>query len=148
MDKLMERFKALSIGEKIIIIAAIVLFIDGFLPWYSVSAEFAGFKVSASANGWQSPGGIWSMLAILIGLAMGGVIVTKSLAKEGTIPDNISGITWPKIFLGGGVATLVLVLIKLLSESSSLGFGFYIGIIATAALAGAGFLMFRAEKAA
>ena len=145
MDKLIERFQALSIGEKIIIIAGAVLFIDGFLPWYSIDLGPFG---SFTRSGWQSPGAIWSMLAILIGLAMGAVIVTKSLAKEGTIPDNISGVTWPKIFLGGGVAALVLVLIKLLSESSSLGFGFYIGIIATAALAGAGFLMFRAEKAA
>src|SRR3989304_6287125 len=60
MDKLLERFQALSIGEKIIIIAGLVLLIDGFLPWYSVSAEFAGVKVSASANGWESPGALWS----------------------------------------------------------------------------------------
>src|SRR3989304_2620183 len=66
MDKLIERFQALSIGEKIIIIAGAVLLIDGFLPWYSVSAEFAGVKVSASASGWESPGALWSMLAILI----------------------------------------------------------------------------------
>ena len=145
MDKLMERFKALSIGEKIIIVAAIVLFIDGFLPWYSVDlGPFGDF----TRSGWQSPGAIWSILAILIGLAMGGVIVTKSLATEGTIPDNISGVTWPKIFLGSGVAALVLVLIKLLNESSHLGFGFFIGIICVAALAVAGFLMYQEEKSA
>jgi len=145
MDKLMERFKALSIGEKIIIVAAIVLFIDGFLPWYSVDlGPFGDF----TRSGWQSPGAIWSILAILIGLAMGGVIVTKSLATEGTIPDNISGVTWAKIFLGSGVAALVLVLIKLLNESSHLGFGFFIGIICVAALAVAGFLMYQEEKSA
>jgi len=145
MDKLMERFKALSIGEKIILVAAVVLFIDGFLPWYSVDLGPIG---DFTRSGWQSPGAIWSMLAILIGLAMGAVIVTKSLAKEGTIPNNISGVTWPKIFLGGGVAALVLVLIKLLNESSYLGFGFYLGIICVAALAVAGVLMYRQEMAA
>ena len=145
MDKLMERFKALSIGEKIILVAAVVLFIDGFLPWYSVDLGPIG---DFTRSGWQSPGAIWSMLAILIGLAMGAVIVTKSLAKEGTIPNNISGVTWPKIFLGGGVAALVLVLIKLLNESSYLGFGFYLGIICVAALVVAGVLMYRQEMAA
>ena len=131
MDKLLERFNALSIGEKIIIIAGAVLLIDGFLPWYSVSAEFAGVKVSASASGWESPGAIWSMLAILIGIAMSGVVAVK-ISTEGVIPENVGGFTWPKIFCGGGVAALVLVVIKFLNESSNLGFGFYLGFIAAA----------------
>ena len=147
MDKLIERFQALSIGEKIIIIAGAVLLIDGFLPWYSVSAEFAGVKVSASASGWESPGAIWSMLAILIGIAMSGVVAVK-ISTEGVIPENVGGFTWPKIFLGGGVAALVLVVIKFLNESSNLGFGFYLGFIAAAALAVAGVLMYREESAA
>ena len=146
MDKWLEKFMALGVGEKIIIIAGIVLLIDGFLPWYSVSAEFGGVKVSASANGWESPGAIWSMLAILIGLAMSGVVAVKALT-EGVIPENVSGVTWPKIFLGGGVAVALLVLIKLLNESSHLGFGFWIGIICAAALAVGGVLLYREEMA-
>jgi hypothetical protein len=65
-----------------------------------------------------------------------------------TIPDNVSGFTWPKIHLGGGVLALVLVLIKLANESSYLGFAFYVGIIAAAALAVGGLLMYREEMAA
>ena len=144
MDKLMERFGALSIGEKIIIIAGAILFIDGFLPWYSIDFGPLG---SITRSGWQSPGAIWSMLAIVIGLAMAAVVVLKGLT-EVEIPDNVGGQSWPKILLGGGVAALVLVLIKLLNESSFLGFGFYLGIIAAAALAVGGFLMFREEQAA
>jgi len=147
MDKILEKFMALSIGEKIIIIAGLVLLIDGFLPWYSASAEFAGVKVSASASGWEAPGAIWSMLAILIGLAMAAVVILKGLT-EVEIPDDVGGQSWPRILLGGGVAALVLVVIKFLSESSNLGFGFYLGFIAAAALAAGGFLMFREESAA
>ena len=124
MDKLMERFKALSIGEKIIIIAAVVLFIDGFLPWYSASAEFAGIKVSASWSGWSGDLAIMSILALLIGLAMGGVVAVKNLATEGTLPDNIGGVTWPKIHLGAGIAALILVIIRFLNHSGDLSFGF------------------------
>src|SRR3990172_6997772 len=142
MDKLLERFKALSIGEKIIVIAGLVLLIDGFLPWYSVSIG----PYSASASGWESPGAIWSMLAILIGLAMAGVVAVK-ISTEGVIPENVGGFSWPKIFLGGGVAALVLVVIKFLNDSSSLGFGFYLGFIAAAALAVAGGLVYREEMA-
>src|SRR3989304_3934071 len=144
MDKLLEKFMALGIGEKIIIIARVVLFIDGFLPWYSVDLGPFG---SFTRSGWQSPGAIWSMIAILIGLAMAAVVILKGLT-EAEIPDNIGGVSWPKILLGGGVASLLLVVIKFLNESSSLGFGFYLGFIAAAALAGAGFLMYRDERAA
>jgi hypothetical protein len=146
MDRLIERFKAMSVGEKTIIIAGALLFIFGFFPWYSVSFEFLGESASVSANGWQAPGAIWSILAIFIGLAMAGVVALKSLA-EVVIPENVGGFSWPKIFFGGGVAVLAFVLIKLLSESSFMGFGFYLGIIAAAALAVGGFLMFREETA-
>jgi hypothetical protein len=144
MEKLVEKFMALGIGEKIIIIAGVVLFIDGFLPWYSVDLGPLG---NFTRNGWESPGAIWSILAVLVGLAMGAVVVVKGLT-ETEVPDNVGGFSWPRIMLGGGVAALVLVLIKLLNESSHLGFGFYLGILCALALAGGGFLMFREEQAA
>ena len=147
MDKLMERFMALSLGAKIVLIAGVVLFIDGFLPWYRVSFEIFGESVSASRSGWESPGAIWSILAIIIGLAMAVLVVLKDLTDV-EIPDNVGGLSWPKIFLGAGVAALLLVVIKFINESSHLGFGFYLGILAAIALAAAGFLMYREEAAA
>jgi hypothetical protein len=143
MEKWIEKFNALSLGEKIIIPAGAVLFICGFLPWYSVDLGV----VSVSRNGWESPGAIWSILAILVGLGMAGVVVVKNLGTM-EVPDNVGGFTWPKIYLGAGLAALLFLLIKLANESSYLGFAFYLGIIAAAALAVAGFLMFREESAA
>src|SRR3970040_3068324 len=98
MDNVLERFQALGIGEKIIILAGVVLFIGGFLPWYSIDLGPFG---SFTRSGWQSPGAIWSMLAILIGLAMAAVVVLKGLT-EVEIPDNVGGPSWPRILLGGG----------------------------------------------
>src|SRR3990170_1815574 len=99
MEKWLEKFMALGIGEKIIVIAGLILFIDGFLPWYDVDLGI----VSVTRSGWESPGGIWSILAILLGIAMSGVIAVKALT-EGGIPDNVGGVTWPKILLAvGGV---------------------------------------------
>jgi hypothetical protein len=144
MDKLVEKFMALSIGEKIIVIAGALLLIVGFLPWYSIDLGPLG---DFTRNGWQSPGALWSMLAILIGLAMAAVVVLKGLT-EVEIPDNVGGVSWPRILLGGGVAAFLFVLIKLLNENSYMGFGFYLGIICAAALAAGGFLMFREERAA
>jgi hypothetical protein len=144
MEKWMEKFNALSLGEKLILPAGVVLFIAGFLPWYSVDLGVLG---DYSHNGWQSPNAFWSVLAILLGLAMAGVVGLKAFGTA-TIPDNVGGVTWPKIHLGGGAAALLFLLIKFISDNDYTAFGFYLGIIAAAALAAGGFLMFREESAA
>jgi hypothetical protein len=144
MDKWMEKFNALSLGEKIILPAGVALFIVGFLPWYSVDLGVLG---DYSHNGWQSPNGFLSILAILIGLAMAGVVGLKAFGTA-TIPDNVGGVSWPKIHLGAGAAALLFLLIKFIGDNDYTAFGFYLGIIAAAALAAGGFLMFREESAA
>jgi hypothetical protein len=146
MEKWIEKYNALSVGEKIILPAGVVLFIVGFLPWYSVSASYGGFSASKSWNAWSEFDAFWSILAVLIGLAMAAVIVLKNLGTM-TIPDNVGGVTWPKIHLGAGVLALVFLLIKFLGNHDYTTFGLYLGIIAAAALAAGGLLMFREESA-
>ena len=141
MEKIIEKFQALGIGEKIILIAGIVLFVAGFLPWYSFDLGAFG---SVSRSGWQSPGAIWSIVPILIGMAMAGVIVVKTFTDV-ALPNDVGGQSWGRVYLAGGVVALLFVVIKFLTESSYLGFGFYLGFIAAAALAVAGILMFREE---
>ena len=142
MEQIIEKFKALRTPEKIIAVAGIALFIDGFLPWYRVSVG----PISVTANGWEAPGAIWSILAILIGTAMAGAVILKHFAGAG-LPDDVNGITWPLIYLGAGVASFAFVLLKFLNEPSYLGFAFYVGLIAVVALAVGGFLMYREETA-
>lgn len=139
-----EKFRATSVGEKIILAAALLLLIASFLPWYSFDLGVAG--VSIDRSGWQSPGALWSMLAVLVGLAMATVILVKLFASAGTLPDNVGGITWPKIMLGAGVFAVLLILIKLVNESSYMAIGFFLGIICVIALAVGGFFMFREEQ--
>jgi peptidoglycan/LPS O-acetylase OafA/YrhL len=141
-NDIVQKFTALSLGAKIILVAAVVLLIASFLPWYSVDLGPFG---SFDRSGWQSPGAIWSILAVLIGLVMAGQIVV-SVLSPGTLPDNVSGVTWPKIHLGLAGAAAVLILIKLLNESSHLAFGFFLGIICVAALVAGAFLMFQEEQ--
>jgi hypothetical protein len=147
MDEWIQKFTALSIGEKIIIPAGGFLFIDGFLPWYRVSEEVLGFSVNVSRNGWQSPGQFWSILAVFIGLAMAATVILKNFSQV-EIPDNVGGLSWPKLYLGGGAAALAFLLIKVLNESSYMSFGFYLGFLAAAALAAAGYLMYKEESEA
>ncbi len=157
MNDLVAKFKALSIGDKVIVVAGVALLIIGFLPWYHAgggNVNVAGFTVvnipSVNSNGWQSPGALWSIIAILLGLAMAGVIGVRVLAQPGTLPVNVGGFTWPKIMLGAAVLAAVVTLIKLVSPPSgwSLSIGTYLGVIAVAALVVGAFLGFQQERSA
>jgi hypothetical protein len=48
--------------------------------------------------------------------------------------------------LGLGVAAAVFVLLKIVNESSSMSYGFFIGIICVAALVAGGGLLFQTER--
>jgi hypothetical protein len=129
------------------------MFIDSFLPWYSVSSPsytVGGIKiggVSLSRNGWQSPGSIWSILATLIAIAMVAQIVVTKL-KLAKLPDKLGNFSWAQVHLIGGVAAVVLVVIKWLNEHDFIGFGFWLGLLAAAGLAAGGYLLSQQSSSA
>lgn len=138
-----EQFSKMGVGEKIILIAAPLLLITSFLPWYDVDYLVG----SVTRNGWESPGAIWSMLAVVVSIVAFGKVVLSNFTSV-QIPTDLGNpnITWGRIHLGLGIAAAVFILFKLLNESSYLGFGFYLGIILVAALAVGGFLIFQEEQ--
>lgn len=140
-----EQFQKMALGEKIILVAGPLLFIDSFLNWYSVSFESLGFSASISRSGWQSPGAIWSILAVLIGLVMVGLVGAVRFGNV-KIPELPQGVTWGRIMLGLGGAATAFVVIKFLGESSHLAFGFFVGAILVVALAAGGFLLYQEEQ--
>ena len=87
----MDKLNTLSNGEKLIAGGGVVMLIASFLPWYKI--DF-GSIVSVSRNGWQSPGAIWSLLAVLIGIVMAGAILGPKFANI-QLPD-LGSITWPR----------------------------------------------------
>lgn len=139
----MDKLNALSLGEKLIVGGGILMLIASFLPWYSVDLGIEGFG-SITRNGWESPGAIWSILATLIAVVMAGAVLALRFGNMNA-PD-MGSITLGQAFLGAGAAVAVFVLLKLINESSSIAFGFFLGIIAAAALAAGGYLLYTEEK--
>ncbi|HXH22885.1 MAG TPA: hypothetical protein VNN10_12735 [Dehalococcoidia bacterium] len=138
----MDKINELTNGEKAISLGGILMLVASFLPWYKVSFSFGEFgSVSASASGWEAPGAIWSILAVIIAVAMAGVVLA---AKFGNVqlPD-LGSFTWGQALLAGGGAVVVLIVLKLINESSSLSYGFYLGVIAAALLAAGGYLRYQ-----
>lgn len=144
-----EQFNKLSLGEKIIGIAAILLFIDSFLPWFKY--DLGPFGGDVNKSGWSGDGAIFSLLAIVLALLM---LAQIALTRFATVqmPALPAGVTWGKVHLGAGVAVLLLIALRFLLGESTAGFdadrsfGLFIAIILGIALAAGGFLMFQGEQ--
>lgn len=141
-----ESINKMPLGEKVIVPAALVLLIDSFLPWYKVSYDLGVLgSGSVSRSGWQSPGAIWSILAVLCGIIMAVIIILQRFTNV-TLPALPAGVTWARIHVGLAGLAVLCIIIKLIDHSSNLGFGFFIGIICVAALAAGAGLLFTAER--
>ena len=141
----MEKLNALSMPEKLIAGGGLLMLIASFLPWYKVSFDIAGISGSVTRNGWESPGSIWSVLATLIAVVLAGTIVAVRFGNM-RLPDLGSGISWAMIYAGGGAVIVLCIILKFLGESSSISYGFFLGIIAAIAIAAGGYLIYQEEK--
>ncbi|MPZ48256.1 MAG: hypothetical protein GEU75_02905 [Dehalococcoidia bacterium] len=141
-DKMMN----LSLGEKLVAGGGILMLIASFLPWYRFSFSFEGIGgASISRNGWQDPATPWSLLAVIIAVALAGSIIAVKFGNV-KLPAIGNGVTWGMIYGGGAAVIVLLILLTLISESSFLSYGFYLAAIATAAIAYGGYLLYSEEK--
>jgi len=94
-----------------------------FLPWYSVF----GFTASATS----SPYSIWGVLALLAVVAFVGDLALERFGSA-QVPAIGGSRARTRASLAGG--TLAFMAIKFISETSDLGFGCYLGLLAAIAL--------------
>ena len=158
-NDMMAKIQGLSLGEKLVGGGSILMVIAAlFLPWIKVSVKGAagigGGSVSRAATG--DPAGIWGILIILVALVLAGVIIGRVLNMNmPALPNNL---TWGQVF--GGLAALEVILVVLKAWriqavdvglcgdacSKSFGFGFFIGIVAVAAIGYGGYLLYSEDK--
>ncbi|MCZ7535922.1 MAG: hypothetical protein M5T61_08380 [Acidimicrobiia bacterium] len=144
----MDKLKDLTLGEKIVAAAGALLLIDSFLPWYSVDIGSAfGVSYSYTRSGWQSPGALWSMLAVLLGVAMAAQVIVSKLGLA-ELPEKLGNFSWGQVHMFGGIAVLALVVIKFIGESDYVGFGMWIGFLCGAGLAFGGFTINKERSSA
>ena len=147
MDKWLEKFMALSIGEKIIVIAGLLFFIDGFLPWFDYDVPGG-----PSRSGWSGDLSFLSIIAILAAVVMvAQIVVARFTAVQ--LPALPQGLTWPRVHLGlAGYVAFAVVIRLIVGESAGpidadMAFGLWIAVILAAALAAGAFLLYREEMA-
>jgi len=151
MDKVMEKINALSLAEKLVAGGGVLMLIASVFAWwkYSVSVEGIGGG-SFSQDGWGDPGSIWSMLAILVSLALAGSILAFRLGNVAPpqLPPNWS---WGMVYGGGAAAVAVLILLKawriMAAPIGGFSFGFFIAVVAAAVIVAGGYLLYSEDKA-
>jgi hypothetical protein len=132
----------LSLSDKIIGGTGIVLLIDLlFLPWHKIDLGF----VSASRSAIESPNSFWGVLALLVTLVVVGVIAVTRFTTT-AMPDLPVPLNRAVFF--ATIVVLVLLLIKLVSETDYLGFGCYLAILLSAGMVYGGFLRSQEAEAA
>ena len=143
----MDKINLLSMPEKAIAGGGVLMLIASFLEWWHYSV--AGFG-SVGEGGWGSPGSIWGILAILIALALAAVVLATKLGnmQMPALPQNV---TWAQVWGGGAAAVVVFMILKAWRISAvpvgGFGIGFFIGVIAAAAIAYGGYMMYTEQKA-
>lgn len=125
----------LTLGDKILGGAGILLFLDLLLfPWHSVDLGIITINRQAT----ESPNGFWGVLALLLTIAIVAAIVVRRLTTA-NLPDLPIG--WNMALFYGAVAVAVILFIKLISETSELGFGAWLGLLLAAAMVYGGFVV-------
>jgi len=119
---------------------ALVLIIDLlFLPWHKIDFDFGpllGSAGSVKRTAVQSPNAFWGWLALLLAIAVLAVVIIRRLTtvKLPEIP-----ISWADATFYGAIAALAFLVLKLIVETSSLGYGSYLGILLAAGMVYGGF---------
>lgn len=108
----MAKFKALSRGTQIVLVAGPLLFLSLFFTWQNVKVDFGPAGVATlSLDGWDA----WGLLLALLVLSAVTLIFLMNLTEV----EMSSDIPWTKVTFGLGVATLLVAVLKNLTDAGS-----------------------------
>ena len=117
----MERFKALSTGPKLLLVATPLLFVSLFFTWQKLEVDFgrAG-RAEAMLDGWD----FWGLLIGLLTLGLTALAVVAYLTDVELSED----VPWDRLVLGAGIAILALTLLKNVTDADS-ALASYVGVL-------------------
>ena len=122
----MDRLTALPRGMQLMLVGGVLLLIDTFLHWQSVSASAGGFSVSASRNAWHG----WGVLVGLLTILLLVWLVARLAAADIKLPisDTMAGAAL-------GSLIVLFTLLKVLADNEFRTAWAWIGLLLAAAVA-------------
>ncbi len=142
-------------NDRFIAGGAVLLFVLSFFPWYSVSYKGSGSLGSLGTGGSVSLWGAYGIfkLAIILALLAGGIVIARLMGALDSVnlPAGVNLIT----LAASGLATVIFVL-RLINSfhsagagdfkvSAHPGFGWWVGILVSAAMTYFAFLNFKSS---
>ena len=123
-----QRLPGLSAGERTVLVAGLLLIADLlFLPWYDIDLGSLDAAVDTTATGVQQPyAGYGIAAAVLTAVMIAQIVLARVLAAR--LPDP--PVPWSQIHLILGIFVAVLIVIRLVRLTESLGYGAYSAILA------------------
>ena len=122
------RLARLSQGERIVLVAGLLLIADLlWLPWYDIDLGALDDAVNTTATGVQQPYAGYGVAAVVLTLAM---IAQIALARLLDVRLPEPPVPWSQIHLILGIFVAVVLVIKLVRLTDSLGYGAYSAILA------------------
>ena len=128
----------LSQGERIVLVTGLALIADLlFVPWYDIDlgAELEGV-VDTTATGVEQPYAGYGIAAVVLTAVM---IAQIALAKLLSVRMAHPPVPWSQIHLILGIFVAVVLVIKLVRLTDSLGYGAYSAILAGSLVAYGGY---------
>ena len=125
-----------STTDAVLMGTGVLMLVDGFLPWYGI--DFLSLSVDIS--GW-SPGFAWvpNVLVISVGAAVAArVFLGQRLPSHPAVGPTA-------LLLAVSALGTLLVVLRLLTESSATKYGLYLGLLIAAAQTAFAWLAFRAS---
>jgi hypothetical protein len=108
----MAKFKSLSRGTQIVLVAGPLLFLSLFFTWQNLEVDYGPAGVATlPLDGWDA----WGLLLGLLVASTVTLVVLTNLTEV----EMSSDIPWPKITFALGVATFVVAVLKNLTDAGS-----------------------------
>ena len=123
-----ERVATLSQGERIVLLAGLALIADlVLLPWHNVDLGGLDSVIDTTLTGVQEPYAGYGIAAVVLTVAM---VAQIALARLLAVRLPEPPVPWSQIHLILGIFVAVMLVIKLVRLTDSLGFGAYSAILA------------------
>ena len=122
----MDRFRTLSTGPKLLLVATPLLFVSLFFTWQKLEVDYTGGRAVAPLDGWD----FWGLLIGMLALGLTALAVVAYLTDVELSED----VPWGALVLGGGIAILALTLLKNVTDADS-AWASYVAVLLAALVA-------------
>lgn len=131
----------LTAGERIVLVAGILLIADLLLlPWHDIALGGDLERlIDTTVTAVQEPYAGYGIAAVILTAVMIGLVLARALAVR--LPD--APLPWSQIHLILGIFVAVVLVIKLVRLTDSLGYGAYSGVLAGLLVAYGGYSIAR-----